>query len=176
MEKSIIDHMKEKDHYDKVQKDLHEWEDRVVECKELKWFCFKENIKRRLKKMITIIRKNISSIIVGIIIILFLLFVFTHKDLLITPINDDTDWISPKTTISNFIEISNGNESLRVHKDSMIVYTPIWCDTGALICYYVLFDYRGSRLTLELTDNEAGTMEEWKESIEACFPVGDSNE
>ncbi len=136
--------------------------------KKIKRFCFKHNFKRWMKK--------IKPSEWGLFIIVLSLATLTLTTIYYEANEDNTDWIAQKQPVSEFISISNGNDTTRVHQGSMIAYTPIWNDNGSLECYYVLFTYQGSRITLELTDNEAGTMEEWKESIEACFPVGGSNE
>ncbi len=179
MEELIKKHYHEQQEYILIQQKLAEWDHGLVDCEQLEKFCKKherkKEIKRGIKKMIASIRKNMSSIIVSLIIAIVLIFVFTHREQLSTQ-NTSSDWLAQKHPVSPWLNISNGNESLRVHQDSMIVYTPIWNESGVLECYYILFTYQGSRITLEITDNEAGSMEEWKESIEACFPVGSSNE
>ncbi len=175
----ILKHIAEQDEYLRVQKELHKWDHGLVDCEQLEKFCKKherrKEIKRRLKKMITSIRKNMGSIIVSLIIAIVLIFVFTHKEQLSAQ-NTSTDWLAQKQPVIEFIGISNGNTTMRINKDTEVIYDPVWDDNGSIECWYVVFDYQGNRKSLELTDNLGMTATEWKESIEACFPVGGSNE
>ncbi len=158
----------------KEQLEAEAWKTNVIDLNkfQLLLYCFKVNHRRRKRQMKAWFKKNWSNVLMVAISILFLSITIAiyHEP------KPSTDWLAQKQPVSPWLNISNGNESLRVHQDSMIVYTPIWNESGSLECYYILFTYNGSRITLEITDNEAGSMEEWKESIEACFPVGGSNE
>ncbi|MCP4988523.1 MAG: hypothetical protein GY928_21465 [Colwellia sp.] len=127
--------------------------------------------KRRFDKMKAWTKRNWQNIFV----VVFAISCVTVTALFYSE-PTSTDWLAQKQPVSNKIMISNGNAQVIVNKDSMLAFDPIWNNNGSLECWYVVFEYKGSRFTLELVDNDIATATEWKESIEACFPVGGSND
>ncbi len=173
MEEQIKQHIKNQQQHLEHEKELDSWEDRVVDCKELKWFCFKENIKRRLKKMKTWTKRNWQNIFVVIFSIsCFVTTVFLYSDK-----RDNTDWIAQNEPVIGYLELSNGIDIITVHSHALPDYRPIYRDNGSIECIYVKYEYeyKGFKYfkILELVDNDIATIEEWLESIQMNYRSND---
>ncbi len=162
-----------KDHIENIQKDFkHEehiesWEDRVIDYEDLKRFCFKENIKRGLKRMKVWTKRNWQNIF---IVLLSISCVITSA--LFYSEAPSSDWVSNEP-VNDYIELSNGIDTITVHSHALPDYSYIYNENGSLECVYVHFSYKFKEYeiykVLELLDNDIATMEEWLESVQMNY-------